>query len=541
MKTKILIFALFALSLVSCQKDIEIANFALDKSELLVGPERSVEQVKVISPDQMWVAETSASWITVSPANGNGAVECEFIINTTQQSNSREANVRFSNSETGEVKYVKVTQGGFAKEITVDRNEVALDNYAAFGERYFDISVTTNVDFDIKVEGENSSWIVIPSDFKVDLDRGYTPKKLNLRVGWKVNSVPFDRAATISFVPKDESEELVNNDIVSVTQTAGDIIEPTPAGDSLALLAVARSLNCIPWPAERLMMWDGVELWEEGEEGTTPENAGRVKSVIFFLSETNEDLPYELCYLTAAETIKVRSNGNSHLKSLGIGNFWGKLTNLKNLEVTAYGIDVLDESLLELGGTLQTLNISTNNFKKVPTMLTEANFPALRELKISASQIKYYLDLSNISEAIGTIGLEQNISELKDFFKWEALTSLSLGVNYIDGVIPDMLDYNKVYTQEIVNQADTLPQYLVGKPLVLPNVKELRLNLNRLTGRVPDWILYHPNLTHWDPDILIFTQEGRTRDGVPAGFDNAPENYDYYYDIYTYLANKYNK
>ncbi len=539
MKNKILLFALTALclSFVSCEKDGEyISTFALDKSELLVGAERSTEIVKVSSPGELWIAETSASWITVSPANGYGDVECEFIINTTQQAEMRSASVRFTNSVSGDVHYVSVTQSGFAKQILANITEVELENYADYDSRTFEIEITTNIDFEVELEGETTSWITIPSSFNVDLQTGYKPQKYTLEVEWKVNSVPFERDAIINFVPVDPSEELVQNDRVYVRQAAGETIEPTPQGDSLALVAIARSLNCYDWPDERMMLWDGVELWEEGEEGTNDDNLGRVKSVVFFLANTQEAIPYEVSYLTAAETIIIRSNGNSQIKNLSMNNFWGSLTSLKNLEIMAYGLSQLDDSLLELGETLEYLNISSNNFCTFPSILTPDNFPGLRHIVLLASQISTYTDLSNITAAYGTIGLEQDINELRYLFEWEELETLSLGVNYLHGEIPTMEDYSEVYTQEIITAADTLPQFLLGKPRVLPNTTELRLNLNRLTGDLPEWLLYHPQLTFWDPDILIFTQEGKSREGVVAGFDNVPDNYDYYFEEYTYLA-----
>ena len=59
--------------------------------------------------------------------------------------------------------------------------------------------------------------------------------------------------------------------------------------------------------------------------------------------------------------------------------------------------------------------------------------------------------------------------------------------------------------------------------------------LSELTGKVPDWLLYHPKLDIWIPYSLVFSQEGKTKDGKNAGFDNEPVSLDYYYEVY---ANK---
>ncbi len=541
MKNKIFLLALSIFAFVACQKDDDMtaATFSVDRGELLVGPDRTTEIVTVNSPGQLWIAETSASWITVSPANGYGLTECEFVINTTQQAVMREATVRITNTSTHEVQYVAVTQGGYAKEIKVDIDEVSLENYADYGSRTFDIEITTNVDFTVELEGETTSWLSVPTDFDVVLETGYTPKKFTLSMGWNVNSIPTAREALIKFVPLDSSEELETHHSVSVSQKAGDVIEPTPAGDSLALVYIARNMGAYDWPEERMIYWDDVELWEATDDGVTAENLGRVKSVMFFMISTSEAIPYEMSYLTAAETIQIRGNTNSQFKTLSMNNFWGSLPNLKYLEIMAYGINELDDSLLELGSTLETLDISCNNFTVMPAMVTPENFPALKEFRITASQLAYYWDLSNIIEEYGTIGLEQDIAELEYFFEWDTLETLALGVNFLHGKLPTMENYSKVYTQEIVEAADTLPSYLIGKPMVLPHVTELRLNLNRFTGDIPDWILYHPQLSMWDPDTLVFSQDGLTREGEVTGFDNVPDDYDYYYNIFTYLAEQY--
>lgn len=104
-------------------------------------------------------------------------------------------------------------------------------------------------------------------------------------------------------------------------------------------------------------------------------------------------------------------------------------------------------------------------------------------------------------------------------------------MNYLQGHIPDMKDYT-TYTQEDINAADSLPQALVGIPKVLPNIKQFSINLNRLTGELPEWLLRHPALDWLDPYTLIFTQEGKDKDGKTAGFSNEPINLNDYYEFY---------
>ena len=79
---------------------------------------------------------------------------------------------------------------------------------------------------------------------------------------------------------------------------------------------------------------------------------------------------------------------------------------------------------------------------------------------------------------------------------------------------------------------EKLPAEHAGKLKVLPNILDLRLNLNQLTGIIPEWVLYQPNRYYWGADSMIFNQENFDPDGKIAGFDNQPYNYNYYYEYY---------
>ena len=141
----------------------------------------------------------------------------------------------------------------------------------------------------------------------------------------------------------------------------------------------------------------------------------------------------------------------------------------------------------------------------------------------------------------------------------EKLDTLTLGVNYFRGSLPTFLNSDgtveagvRTYDQYLLDNpgaADSL-SVLAGKnmPCVLPNIKYFTLNNNRLTGMLPKWLLYHPNLDWIDPFTLVFAQEGslpREEDGtvINAGFDNVPIDFDYegvkgadyggYYELYT--------
>ena len=130
------------------------------------------------------------------------------------------------------------------------------------------------------------------------------------------------------------------------------------------------------------------------------------------------------------------------------------------------------------------------------------------------------------------------------FLQWEELDTLYLSVNYLSGTLPsdeELLAAGfEPYSQADYDaqDKDTLATYLLenGVPKVIPNMKKLAINLNRFTGALPDWVLYHPNLDFWDPLVLVFNQEGKNRNGESAGFTNAPDNLEYYYIAY---PNKY--
>ena len=67
------------------------------------------------------------------------------------------------------------------------------------------------------------------------------------------------------------------------------------------------------------------------------------------------------------------------------------------------------------------------------------------------------------------------------------------------------------------------------------------MNLNFFTGRLPDWLLYHPHLLDWAPELLIFNQQeqGLNSLGEIVRFDNVPTSFEYYYDALPGTREKY--
>lgn len=550
------IAAIFLLA--ACGPQEAIVEFGVDTDSFELGPEGGVHKVNVSSAEN-WIAIVQEPWITVSPANGNGSQECRIIVDSSLTFKPRVGTVRITNLDTDEHKDFTITQNGFDYTISLKDQTVEIGSYADLSERSFDVVVNSNVPFDIKVDYEESEnpdkyptrkdWLKY-SVSELDLDRGARPRNARIHFEWKVNTFASPSKAKISFVPVADGGETITptrNDVLSIVQgSATPIPENTVEGDSLAIIAINRALNCWQeWDtSERMEHWDNVEVWKSGE------NKGRIKSVRFFLFATKEGIPYEVQYLTAAENIEFYSNGNSFLYSLDPGEYITKLTQLRKLTIGAYGLTDLPESFKNLKN-LEYLDLSSNNFQKFPEVLTPENFPNLTALILNANQRRMIYDLSNttyedyggfVDECVET---EPGMREFPRWLlEWDKLDTLRLSVNYLSGEIPDMKDYPVKWTAEEVHASDTLPDILIGLPKILPETDFFAINLNRLSGKLPAWLLYHPKLDLWFPYSLVFAQEGKDMYGNSAGFSNEPVSMDYYYDHYKnkkYNPNNINK
>ena len=522
--------ALFAFACTSDKTENE--HFSSEPISLSFGPEGGVETRRITS-DARWIASTDNTWIVVSPANGRGSTECQFIIDSTLVTNTRTGVVRIQNLETWEEKEILISQEGFPYSIEVETKEVEIENYKNYGERYFDVKVRSNVDFKVKNE---YTWVSNES-YKLNLNRGVRPREVSLRFNWDINTSDKERLAEILFEPA-ENIELARQDKLCVRQDAAEpIIPDTRAGDSVAMLCISRALQTLsPIDASKSMKeWNSVTLWAEGMKGWTPEKDGRVKKASFALMSTKESLPYEVRYLTAADEIYIFGNANTFLLNLSLGEDICELKQLRRLTVGSYGLVSLPQSLTKLEN-LEYLNICANNFQRVPEVLTKENFPKLRTLIMNANQRSTIYDLSNSSRTdLG--GFIDEPEFPAHLLKWN-LDTLVMGVNYLQGSLPDFLDDPEVecYTeQDIKDSRDTLPRFLVENKIrkVMTKTKHFSINYNRMTGKLPDWVLYHPALDIWLPFSFVFTQEGRAKDGTQAGFSNEPPSLSYYYSIYT--------
>jgi len=536
---RILSVALAAGFMVACVDAPEI-DFNIDSSLIEVGPEGGVKTINVESSDN-WVATVQVPWITVSPANGKGSVECRVMIDSALAVTPRETKVRIENLVTGERMDFNVKQDGFPYEISIDKPELTLESYKELADRNFTVKVRTNVRFAVELDEEAKKWISYEQP-EVNLDRGARPREVPVKFKWEVNFNQDHRSSVIKFRALDEQIAATVSNQLELRQNAAEKIEVGVKGDSLSLIAINRALGC--WTpletSEKMEFWEGVEVWKSGP------NKGRVKKAEFFLFNTKEGIPFQVKYLTAAEELYFYSNVNTFLLSLDPGEHICELTNLRKLTIGAYGLSTLPESFRNLKN-LEYLDISGNNFQNIPEVLSEENFPKLTALIMNSCKRNSIYDLSNTNKTnFGGLFDESDVDDKgnksfpKRLLKWNKLDTLRISVNYIEGVIPDLMDDPQFpkWTAEEVAACDTLPDRLIGLPKVLADTDLFAINLNNLHGNIPDWLLYHPKLDLWYPTALVFPQEGKTSYGTSAGFDNVPANMDYYYDVY--VNKKYN-
>ena len=556
----------------SCTKS-DAVDFGVDTHDIAAAADGGTHVVR-ISAGEHWEASTVERWISVSPANGRGSVDCKIIIDSALTAEPRTGVVRFENTSSNRTMEINVTQEGYGYSITIDdgNSEVEIPNYAFIDERHFDVNVRTNTDFEIEIPAEAGEWLSYDKD-EVKLDRGLRPRRTKVRFNWSVSSEPAERTALVKFKPKSVTAER-QDDLLVRQKAAPEIEAGTRAGDSVALICISRALNTwYSWESsEPMSNWSSVQLWEEGME--CPDSCiGRVRSADFFLFDTKEGIPQEVQYLTAAESLSFRSNVNSQSRNLTPGEYISRLHNLKRLTIWAYGLNDIDESFTKLEN-LEYLDLAANNFHDFPQVLKEGrkNFRKLHALVLNANQRRLVTDLSNnnySNEDMG--GFISSTTPGGEFprwlLEWEELDTLVLGVNYLQGHFPDLRDGWPTYDEtDVANSknskgVDTLPgngrfdfdwnadrsfnventpTSIIGLPKVWPNMKHLTINYNRMTGMAPDWLLFHPALDWWLPFTFIFNYEGKNTAGQVSKFDNEPATtMDYYYKFYSEKQNPY--
>ncbi|MBQ5645361.1 MAG: BACON domain-containing protein [Bacteroidaceae bacterium] len=530
--------------------------FSLNKSEITFAAEGGKDVVLVESNDS-WTVSVSDPWLYVSPASGTGTVACNIVVDSSLVDEMRTAAIRFT-PQSMPATFVTVRQMGYSKMIVPEEPEINIESSASFEERYFETTVTTNVKFNVEIDYLNGEqeWLST-KDVDVELDMGARPRTTKLRFDWKMNTVPEERVAEVKLIPEGD-ETAIEPAVITVRQKPAIKIEDNRAGDSIALVVIYERLNCWndSWDtSDNMQHWSGVTLWEAADEeivkGEVPKEAiGRVRAVQYSFLNTKETIPTEIRHLKYLESLSISSNVNTMLLNIELGSEICELEYLKYLTLFSYGIVSLPDDFVKLGKSLVALDLSANNFTEIPAMLTQENFPKLKSLSFVASRRWNTIDLRKKGDYEDGIGLNINATTDNAFrrlFLWENLEELAFSNCYIEGNIPDFTVGEEgvvAYTQKDVDAwgGDTI-QYLADKamPKILPNCTMLRLNLNFLTGNMPDWLLYHPHFMDWAPDLLIFNQQekGLNSAGEPVRFDNEPTTFDYYYDVFPGTREKY--
>ena len=585
---------------VSCkEEDNVVSEFSIDKTEIAVGADGGSELLE-IKGNVKWQGTSESSWLKFSPSNGEGAATCEVLVDSSVVAEPREGVITFMAAGQTTATTVKVMQMGYAKGIFVSEEDrtISLENSAKLEERFFEVTMMANVNFDVRVNNlpdedgtvSDKEWLKYKKETP-NYDYGDRPRLLKLHFDWDVNMAEKARTAEVIITPHETSDTEGDGSIkLVVTQKPAPVITDDRAGDSLALLSIYSSMNGIfTWDAsENMRYWKGVELWEATDKyiklnpdrtidysaPVPKELIGRLKSVEFIAFETKESLPYQVKYLKTAESITFSGNSNTFLKDIVLGNEICELVkyrNLRNLAICAYGLVGLPENFTELGNTLISLDLGSNNFEVMGEAgttidgvkvigiesITQDHFPYLRKLDLT--KINRYdttKDLSAYKGKDDKLGFRwttgyggdgfpgpsdgYNNTYFKKLLQWENLEYLSLSLNMLDGELPsdqDLLNLGiKAYTQIDIDNAankDTIEdakKYLIGAPKVWPRMKKLSLNLNFMNGKLPDWILYHPYLSFWDPFTMIFQQElsttsskaKNTKGEVITKFSNEP-------------------
>ena len=534
--------------LVGCMNDnTTTPGFEADNTTIEARAEGG-EYTLAIRSSKEWMAISDVPWVMISPANGRGNVECIIKIDSTLVNDSRDTKIRFSSA--GEIlEEVAITQDGYAKSITPESLEHEIAASASRTERWFEILVNANVQFDVEAEyTTDTEWLTV-KEHSLTLDRGARPRDTRIKVEWKMNPEPKERVAKLHL----NGQGMDSPTIVTIRQQAAPLIEDNRQGDSLAIVTIFETMEC--WSdtgistTEGMHRWDCVRLWED-KSLPSAEAVGRVRDLDLSYFNTEEGIPQEIRYLKYLETLSLFGNVNTMLKSIDMGEEICDLEYLKGLRVAAYGLVSLPKNFARLGDTLETLDLNSNNFNSLPEVLTAENFPKLKVLNIASNRRASISDLRNRTTASQEgIGLYANTAKdntIRQLLLWESLEELTLSYNYIEGTIPDFKvgeDGVRAYTMEdIAPRGDTLLWAVENNlPRILPNVNVLRMNLNFFTGDIPDWLLYHPRLLEWAPEVLVYSQQERGIDseGVNVGFTNTPTSTEPYFERYPLMRGRF--
>ena len=260
-----LFIAAAAIMMIAACVDEQPLELSVDSTEILIGPDGGVRNVKV-SASQKWVATTAVPWITVSPANGVGTADCKVLIDSALV-DSREAIVRISSVDGEYRKDFKVKQDGYLYELTLDNADIEIPSYEDLENRFFTVKVKSNFDFTVDVP-EGIEWLEMEKSKYAFDDRVARPRNVILKFRYDVNFKEEGRSTEIRFIPVNPSFAIAKNEVLSITQNPAETIEIGVKGDSLAVIAIGRTLGMLAsWDtSEKLENWNGITVWKTKDE-----------------------------------------------------------------------------------------------------------------------------------------------------------------------------------------------------------------------------------------------------------------------------------
>lgn len=519
--TVALLLCALTVGISSCNDDDEEIPAGLSISEETLHFEADGGSYTIrLTAGEEWTVASDKEWCLVSPANGYGSTPCEIRVDSSYLYKERDAHLTFRSGKFS--KQLTINQLGYEKVIRLSKEEITVSDFNDYDKMFEDVSVVSNVKYDVDIEyadSERTNWVSVK---KVVPPIESIPRATKVRINYDLyTQSDKDRIATLVFRQTDAApgeEPVVSR--LTLRQTKAQEIIPSRQGDSLALLALVRIMHCyVNWDTSQSMIhWPNISLEEieyTNQEGKKVEEL-RVTGVQFIVFNTSQSIPYQIRKLDQLRTLIFTGNENAHLKDIKLEDDITYLPHLKSLGLVGFGISELPDRMKEMT-QLEELELSGNHLKTIPMDIIKAlDNNKLQYLNLSGNRKKdVFGRLHEYANVKDTLGLYGSIPE--ELFQLKNVKYLRVGYNYLEGSIPDM-GYD-------ASQYATLEEKIANNP-VLPQVEQLALNLNFFTGRIPDWILYHKHLKCWEPYTLVFNQfeSGKDSSGKPVGFSNEPNS-----------------
>ena len=512
-------------SLASCSDDDDkpSAAFEMDTEVVELAENGGEAQVR-ITTNSAWSVASQTDWCMVTPANGVGNAICTIKADSSYMYTQREGIVEF---RTQQGTYsLRVTQGGYDRTIRFESltdDTLHIPHYRELDKSYVDIVATANVPYQVEIPAEYQDWLSMDSNSDTNFKPETTiPRPHSFRVRFKthVNS-DGEREGYVIFKESGRANAIEKK--VRVIQEAAPRIYSSRTGDSLAILTVARMLNAgVQWNTSRpITHWSNVvtrpityDYYEDGKfiETRTEE---RVVSLRIALIQTKETLPAQIRHLDQLETLIVMSNANSYLLSIELGPEITELKHLKSLSLFGYGIAKLPEDMGKKMESLEELNLGANSFTKLSDVINplKGMGKRLKYLHMNGCRISDGSSVKNLA-TIPASGIDPSTGRpvgLMDqvpstlFTTFPELEYLNLSYNLLYGQLPELY-----------------PEQFDGG-VIMPKLRYISVNLNRFSGDLPVWMQQHKYRGCWAADALIFTQEGKDRQGKTAQFSKESE------------------